>query len=91
MLLRILKGSFAVMYVVAAVACIGADPEEIGEDEAEDTEEAASAVTQEEAAPDDASLLPIPPGCGDFQQRCCAGNVCKSYLECDPATLRCLY
>lgn len=91
MLSCVLKRYLALVCMAFAVACVGAEPEEMGEDEAEDTAEAESNVTQAEDVFDDASLLPIPPGCGGFKQVCCEGHVCSSSLECDLATNRCLY
>lgn len=99
MLLSVLRRSCAVLFMAAAVGCIAAEPDEVGEVEGEETGEAESQAqaqaqaeeTEAVEASDDASLMPIPPGCGGFKQRCCAGNVCSGYLECDLGTLTCLY
>ncbi len=85
LLSRVLKSAFAVMCMATTLACGGVEAEP-GE-----APEAAAPPAVEVVGSDSATQLPYPTGCGGFREPCCSGNVCNTNLECDPATLRCLY
>jgi hypothetical protein len=73
-----------------ALACGGAETTGVSEGtEAVPTEAQAPAT---EAMPGGVSAQTLPgSGCGAFKQTCCQNQVCNTGLECDPATLKCLY
>lgn len=84
--MKSLKNVCLVLCMAVVAACGGAPSEG-----AEASEGNAAPVTEAISQDTSAQGLPIPPGCGNFRQRCCEVNVCYGGLECDPTSRTCLY
>ena len=87
MLPRVVTSAFAVMGLALALACGGAETADVDQPEGVSTE-AQTPTTEAVSGDTSAQVLP---GCGGFKQTCCELKYCKTGLECDPSTLKCLY